>query len=222
LKAEPENRSEVKRDRQRSRSPKNKPRESSVSRTEGSNFRGRYEDNDRFRDGKSSDISRSKRIKSEDDGILEIRRSGNFENWQTATIKTSKEDSNSGDCNNACNNNFAIPCSSISTVEDDIQRLHNRVAYHVMTNMNKYYSGSKECLPRFHKISSSEEFTEISRRLSHDLRDKIKESYKAYNKDELEGIRLTPDHVAFIENEVERFFEDKPLIVQFSNLFSNL
>ena len=41
---------------------------------------------------------------------------------------------------------------------------------------------------------------------------KIKESYKSYNNDKLEGIKVTPDNKMFIEEEVERFFEKKPEI----------
>ena len=82
----------------------------------------------------------------------------------------------------------------------------------VMDNLNKYYPGSDGFQPHLHKIASPEEYTEIAKTLSHDLRKRIKESYEAYNSGQLEGIRLTPDHKTFIENEVERFFENKPLI----------
>ena len=81
-----------------------------------------------------------------------------------------------------------------------------------MENLNKYYPGSDGFQPHLHKIASPEEYTEIAKTLSHDLRKRIKESYEAYNSGQLEGIRLTPDHKTFIENEVERFFENKPLI----------
>jgi len=97
-------------------------------------------------------------------------------------------------------------------VEEDIQRLHRRVANNVMNSLNKYYPGSEEFEPHLHKIASPEEYSAIAKKLSHDLRRRIKESYEAYNDGNLEGIRLTPDNVAFIENEVERFFENKPLI----------
>ena len=204
------------RDRHRSRSPKKEPwdRYSNIKREERS-YRDRHEDNHRNGRRKSTDNSRSERVKREtydDDEIQEVGRSGDFANWKTAQIKTSRDDDNYRDSHNSASNFVADPSSSLSTVDEDIQRLHKRVAQHVMDNLNKYYPGSDEFQPHLHKITSPEEYTKIARTLSRDLRKRIKEGYEAYNNGELEGIRLTPDHKAFIEHEVERFFENKPLI----------
>ena len=94
----------------------------------------------------------------------------------------------------------------VSTLEDDISRLHRRVAKHVTENMNKYFYQD----PAVHKIRNLEDFARIAKKLSHYLRAKIKESYEAYNNGSLEGISLTPDHAAFIKTEVQRRFEPLP------------
>ena len=99
----------------------------------------------------------------------------------------------------------------VSSLEEDISRLHKRVAKHVMYDMQRYYQVSDEFNPSLHKIRDAEDFERIAKMLSHDLRSKIKESYEAYN-GSLEGISLTPDHVAFIETEVQRHFEHLPVI----------
>ena len=61
------------------------------------------------------------------------------------------------------------------------------------------------------KKQGHREYSRTAKMLSHKLRAKIKESFEAYN-GSLEGISLTPDHVAFIVTEVERHFEQIPVI----------
>ena len=126
--------------------------------------------------------------------IIEVFRSGNFENWATSIIKTSRHIEDLA--RKRCQLNTE-ESERMSKVEADIARLHRRVAKHVMENMNKYYTDSEDFDPRLHKIR--------------DLRAKIKDSFEAYN-GSLEGISLTPDHVYFIRAEVERYFEQIPVI----------
>jgi len=151
------------------------------------------------------------RVKSEycdDDEIAEVSRSGNFENWSTARIKTSRDDQD--DRSNGHQGSGVT--ERVSSLEDDIWRLHRRVARHVTENMKRYYEDSEDFDPRLHKIRDEEDFARIAKMLSHDLRARIKESYEAYNNGSLEGISLTGDHVVFIETEVQRHFEPLPVI----------
>ena len=167
-----------------------------------------------------SDISREKsrsrdsfRVKNEyrdEEDISEVSRSGNFENWSTARIKTSRDDQDPVTRGPGCHVGGG-EAERVSSVEEDISRLHRRVATHVMNNMNKYYPDTEEFDPGLHKIRDGEEYSRTAKMLSHKLRAKIKESFEAYN-GSLEGISLTPDHVAFIVTEVERHFEQIPVI----------
>ena len=85
------------------------------------------------------------------------------------------------------------------------------VAKHVKKNMNKYYAGADDFNPRLHKIPDADDYSRTAKMLSYEIRTVIKEGYEAYN-GSLEGIRLTGDHVAFIKFEVERYFEQIPVI----------
>ena len=86
-------------------------------------------------------------------------------------------------------------------MEEDISRLHRRVAKHVTENMNKHYQDLDKFDPGLHKTRDLSDFAKVAKRLCHDLRAKIKESYEAYNNGSVEGISLTGDHVVFIETE---------------------
>ena len=171
-----------------------------------------------------SDMSREKsrsqdshssrhRVKNEyrdEDDIAEVSRSGNFENWSTARIKTSRDDQ---DCGTDGHQGYqgSGETQRVSTMEDDIARLHRRVAKHVMEKMNKFYPDTEEFDPMLHKIRDGDDYSRTAKMLSHELRTKIKDSYEAYN-GTLEGIILTGDNMAFIESEVERHFEPIPVI----------
>ena len=161
--------------------------------------------------GSQESHSSHHRVKSEyrdDDDIAEVSRAGNFENWSTARIKTSRDDQDERNIDHR-----AVGVTErVSSLEDDISRLHRRVAKHVMENMQRYYQDSEEFNPSLHKIRDEEDFARIAKMLSHDLRAKIKESYEAYNNGSLEGISLTGDHAVFIETEVQRHFEHLPVI----------
>ena len=89
-------------------------------------------------------------------------------------------------------------------LDEDIARLNWSVAQHVKKNMNKYFPGTEDFDPCLHKM------------LTHNLMTLIKEGYEAYN-GTLEGISLTGDNVAFIDSEVERYFELIPVIRSGSN-----
>ena len=140
--------------------------------------------------------------------IIEVFRSGNFENWATSKTKTSRH--NEDPVHKRCQVNTE-ESERVSTVEADIARLHRRVAKQVMENMNKYYPDSEDFDPRLHKIRDIKEYSRTAKMLSHNLRAKIKDSFEA-NNGSLEGISLTPDHVYFIGAEVERHFEQIPVI----------
>ena len=81
----------------------------------------------------------------------------------------------------------------------------------VMTVMNQYWPGAPE-FTGVRKIRSEEEYYNTARYLSHDIREKIKEGYRAFNRNSLEGINFTGDHAMFIQTEVESFFEGRPVI----------
>ena len=140
--------------------------------------------------------------------IIEVFRSGNFENWASSRTKTSRL--NEDPVHKICQVNTE-ESERVSTVEADIARLHRRVAKQVMENMNRYYPDSEDFDPRLHKIRDIKEYSRTAKMLSHNLRAKIKDSFEAYN-GSLEWISLTPDHVYFIGAEVERHFEQIPVI----------
>ena len=147
----------------------------------------------------------SRRVKNEDeDDIIEVSRTGNFENWSTANIKTTRNDHGSND------HRSPLETVTDSTLEA-IDRLHRRVANLVMENINKYYPGTDDFDPALHKLRDEDDYSRTARKLSHNIRSKIKDSYEAYN-GTLEGISLTGDHKAFIKSQVERHFDQIPAI----------
>jgi len=108
--------------------------------------------------------------------------------------------------------NNVVSSTVTTTEEDDVKRLHCRVAHSVKSAMNKYFPGSEDFERKQYKIDTEELYTRLAKKLSHKLREKIKESYKAMNNiNSLEGIQFTPDHEGFIKVEVDSYFEDLPL-----------
>ena len=147
-----------------------------------------------------------------DDDVEEVSRSGDFANWKTAPIKTSREEESTSH-NSVPSHSQDAPSVEVgqkSSIEEDIKRLHVRVAKVVMKNLNKYYEESEEFEGNI-KIRNADDYSRVAKQLSHELRGRIKESYEEFH-GTLEGVSLTPDNVAFIEGEVERFFWDKPSI----------
>ena len=148
----------------------------------------------------------------DDDGIEEVTRSGNFENWRTATINIKTRDDEQRPSASQSLHYGANEEPVVSSMEEDVKRLHNRVAKIVMENINKFYPGAPEFQPHLHKIENGDAYSRIARELSYELRGKIKESYQAYHDGDLTGVRVTPDNIAFIEQEIERYFEPIPVI----------
>ena len=106
-----------------------------------------------------------------------------------------------------------VVSSTVTTIEEeDVKRLHARVAHFVMSVLNKYYPGSEEFKRGLYKIGSAEEYSKLAKQFSHNLRGKIKESYSLFNNGSLEGIRFTGDNEVFIRTEVDSYFEQIPLI----------
>jgi len=109
------------------------------------------------------------------------------------------------------NNNATFSSTTLTScqrsVSDDVDRLHRRVANRVMHCLNKYYFESENSDPAQHRIMSKCEYEKLAKQLSHQLREKIKESYHAYHST-LEGVELTADHAEIIRVEVDRFFEN--------------
>ena len=134
--------------------------------------------------------------------VEEVSRSGNFQNWSTATVKVDTDPSIATTSSKIVNTNNIMERS----VNEEVDRLHRKVASRVMNCLNKYYPGAEEFDPYNHKIRSPEEYSRLAKQFSHQLRRKIKESYEAYNST-LEGIPLTGDHEQFIRTEVESYFE---------------
>ena len=156
----------------------------------------------------------SHRVKNEnldEDDIVEVSRKGNFENWSTV------RNDHGSDVHRSSTETQRM---STSTLEEAINRLHQRVAKHVMENMNKYYPDIDVFDPMLHKIRDVDDYTTTARMLSHNIRAKIKDSYEAYN-GTLEGISLTGDHVAFIKTQVEMHFDQIPVIKTFHNNNNN-
>ena len=206
--------------RDRSRSPRRVKRERSSDRDNYRNGRRRDygQDRDRREDRQRSDRYEERRrdenysVKEErrnDDEVRELSRSGNFDNWSTATIKRPRDAGDhvrdAGHTPGAAQS--SVSSSRVSSLDDDVKRLHARVAKIVKDNLNKYYQDARD----LDKIATAEDYQRIAKQMSHQLRDKIKESYEAYN-GSLEGIMLTGDHAAMIESEVERYFEKIPLV----------
>ena len=103
--------------------------------------------------------------------------------------------------------------STVTTLEEEeVKRLHNKVAETVMMTMNQYWPGAEEFIRGCQKIRTEEDYSRLAKQLSRDLREKIKESYRLYHGDSLEGIRLTLDHIEYIKINVESFFEKLPLV----------
>ena len=53
--------------------------------------------------------------------------------------------------------------SLTSSVEEDLSRLHRRVAKVVMDNINKYYPRADDFQPHLHKIRTPEDYSKLSR-----------------------------------------------------------
>lgn len=104
-----------------------------------------------------------------------------------------------------------LPPTITNTLEEDIDRLHRKVAGKVMKALNKYYPGAEEFQEDLYKIPTPEEYSRLAKKFSHRLRADIKESYEEYN-GSLEGIILTPDNEQFIRMEVESYFESVDVI----------
>jgi len=163
---------------------------------------GDFEDA-RFRDNQVERVRRSP-MREE---VEEVSRSGNFQNWSTATVKVDTDSSI------ATTSSRTVSTTNIKekSVSEEVDRLHRKVANKVMKSLNKYYPGAEEFDPNHHKIGSPDEYTRLAKQFSHQLRRKIKESYEAYNST-LEGIQLTGDHEQFIRTEVESYFETVPRV----------
>ena len=99
----------------------------------------------------------------------------------------------------------------VSVEEEEVTRFHHKVGLAVKTVMYQYWSGAQEFTGVW-KIRSEEDYCNTARYLSHDIREKIKEGYRAFNRNSLEGINFTGDHAMFIQTEVESFFEGRPVI----------
>jgi len=137
--------------------------------------------------------------------VEEVTRSGNFDNWSTAKVKVD---------NSVASTSRQIMSTTTTqekSVDEEVDRLHRKVANKVMKILNKFYPGAEEFDPIQHKIGSPDEYSRLAKQFSHQLRRQIKESYEAYH-GTLEGITLTGDHEQFIRTEVESYFEGVPRV----------
>ena len=103
--------------------------------------------------------------------------------------------------------------STMTTIEEEsVRRLHLRVVQSVKEALKKYRPGAPGFIRGLQKIRTEADYCSIAETLSNQLRDKIIESYQAYNNQEsLEGIKFTGDHKMFIETEVDSYFESLPI-----------
>jgi len=138
----------------------------------------------------------------------EVVKCSTLDNRNTAMVKVDSD----VDVTSTRNNNITLSSSIITNCErsesEDVERLHVRVANSVMHCLKKYYFDSENSDPAQHKIMCKYEYEKLARQLSHQLREKIKESYYAYHST-LKGVELTADHAEVIRVEVDRFFEKK-------------
>ena len=89
-----------------------------------------------------------------------------------------------------------------NTVNVHIRRLHWDVADCVKLALGKYYRKSD-------KLKSKAEFKTVARQLSYEIREQIKESFRAFNNNSLKGITFSWDNEAYVHNHVQKIFEEK-------------
>jgi len=168
-------------------------------------------DLDAIRDNPSYDRS-PKRVRRNSGDVEEVSRSGNFSNWRTEVIKTDRSQNENSESSALSSGRLApsIPGPSRPSVDDDVARLHKRVAEKVMKALNIYYPGANEFMGET-KIGSPEEYSHLAKKFSHQIRNSIKESYTAFE-GSLEGIRLTPDNEQYIRTEIDSYFESIDVI----------
>ena len=96
--------------------------------------------------------------------------------------------------------------------EEEVKRLHNKVAETVMMTMNQYWPGAEEFIRGCQKIRTEEDYSRLAKQLSRDLREKLKESYRLYHGDSLQGISFTLDFEEYIKTTIESYFEQLPVV----------
>ena len=108
---------------------------------------------------------------------------------------------------NAVNEKETIQSASSSTlatrVLEGVLKFHAEVASEVKASLNLYYTEAREFVgdPR---MKSREQYKQVARQLSHQLREKIKESHMVLYGG-LQGVRMTKELQVFIRSKVENF-----------------
>jgi len=175
-------------------------------------YEERRRDVKRERDRSSGNEDRrqegSKRRREEDVDIEEISREGNFSNWSTATVKV---DPRTDDGPSTSTAKTVNPATVDRSVEEEVQRVHKRVADSVMQVLNMYYPESKTFMGEA-KIVDPSVYSQMAKKYSHKLRNEIKESYEDFNHGSLEGITFTPDNKDYIKNFMEAELDKMPVL----------
>lgn len=143
--------------------------------------------------------------KAKSEKVEAVLKSDNSDNWSSAIYKVDTDRSVDSKSSKVATTTFTKEKKPVN-VNGDNDRLHRKVAHTVMKNLNKYYPGSEEFDPSQPKIGNSKEYARLATQFSHSLRNKIEESFEAYNLT-LEGIELTGDHELYIRTEIESHFE---------------
>jgi len=98
------------------------------------------------------------------------------------------------------------------SVEKQIEILHQNVASCVRKRLDMYWIGYADTEPKNMKIRDADEYTKHAKNFSHLIRDQIKDTYKAFNQQTLEGITLTLDNREHIKILIDMHFENQPII----------
>ena len=102
-------------------------------------------------------------------------------------------------------------------MEEEVQRVHRKVADSVMQVLNIYYPESKTFMGEA-KIVDTSVYSQMAKKFSHQLRNDIKESYEHFNRGSLEGITFTPDNRDYIKNFMEAELDKMPVLRRSRNL----
>merc|ERR1719369_2163669 len=85
--------------------------------------------------------------------------------------------------------------------EEEI-KLNRKVAECVKRRLNKYYCDLETTRPEDMKIATPEAYTHFAKQFSHQMREKIKESYMEFNRT-LDGLSITADNKSQIEMTID-------------------
>lgn len=95
--------------------------------------------------------------------------------------------------------------------EDPVKKFYKDIAGWVMKCLNTYYLYNNNATTCQRKIQDQHEYQELAKSMSHSHRKREKESYLSYYGN-LDGLQLNLDMKERIKFDIDRFFENKPLL----------